>query len=160
MHLDCMMKGYRVLSMSSTSYSRRMLPTTPSPMLPRNSSPTSKVQEPPPRCRRKGYAPRHFDVESSMKKGDSSHYLTKDWMIWICECIRTNLGQYLRSPLAELARCADTLIKIADQSSGVSGSSKDSPLRSTIKLHKSYADTVMTSEDSNQRKLSEVLPRT
>lgn len=70
------------------------------------------------------------------------------------------LQQLSRAPLTELARYADTLIKVAIRNVRSSESSKDKVSRSARVRSKSYAHVVMSSDDSGQKNTSDIPPRT
>lgn len=69
------------------------------------------------------------------------------------------LRQHPRAPLTELARYAETLMKIADRSVRTSESSKYKSIRSAVGPNRSHAHAAMTSSDAKQKSAVEAAPK-
>lgn len=65
------------------------------------------------------------------------------------------LGQRSRTPLREMARYDNKLIKVADRIVRTSELSKNRPPLSAVAPNKSYASAVMLSDDDGQKNLSD-----
>lgn len=77
-----------------------------------------------------------------------------------CNNMHVNLGLHPRTPLTEMARYANMLIKIANKNVRTSDLSKDRPSLPAVMSNRSYVHAVMSSYDDSHKSTPDTQPRT